>query len=58
MENNRMPALELAMQELDMHELEGMDAPDWWTSFLATFGVSVGVGTVYATLVVTSVVVT
>jgi len=51
-----MPALELAMQELDMHELEGMDAPDWWSSFLATFGVSAGVGTVYATLVVTSVV--
>jgi hypothetical protein len=56
MENNQINSLELAMQELDMHELEEMDAPDWWSSFLATFAVSAGVGTVYATLVVTTVV--
>ncbi|MBP2708350.1 hypothetical protein JOL79_31685 [Microbispora sp. RL4-1S] len=59
MQNSRdytVPALELAMQELDMQPLEGMDAPDWWTSFTVSFGVSAGVSTVYATLVVTTVV--
>ena len=36
-------AAELGMQELDMQELEGLDAPDWWSSFMASFAVSAGV---------------
>ncbi|MCX5398985.1 MULTISPECIES: daptide-type RiPP [unclassified Streptomyces] len=57
MQENNNSALELAMQELDMEELEGMDAPDWWNSFLVSFGVSAAVSTTYASLVITSVVV-
>ncbi|WP_198533215.1 MULTISPECIES: daptide-type RiPP [unclassified Streptomyces] len=55
MENN---SLELAMQELDMEELEGMEAPDWWSSFLASFAVSAGVSAAYSTIAVTSVIAT
>jgi hypothetical protein len=51
-------ALELAMQELDMQELEGMDAPGWWDSFLVSFAVSAGVSVTYGSLVLTSVVAT
>jgi hypothetical protein len=58
MQENTNPALELAMQELDMEELEGMEAPDWWNSFLASFAVSAGVSATYSSLVLTSVVAT
>ncbi|MCM3883390.1 daptide-type RiPP [Frankia sp. R82] len=57
MENGN-PALELSMQELNMEELEGMEAPDWWNSFLASFAVSAGVSTAYSAISVTSVIVT
>ncbi|MDX3387418.1 daptide-type RiPP [Streptomyces niveiscabiei] len=58
MKENTNPALELAMQELAMEELEGMEAPDWWDSFLASAAISAGVSTAYSTIAVTSVIAT
>ncbi|GAA2445458.1 daptide-type RiPP [Streptomyces glaucus] len=58
MQENINPALELAMQELAMEELEGMEAPDWWDSFVASFAVSAGVSAAYSTVAVTSVIAT
>ncbi|WP_186785416.1 daptide-type RiPP [Streptomyces misionensis] len=58
MQENKNSALELSMQELEMEELEGMEAPDWWNSFLVSFGVSAGVSATYSSLVITSVVAT
>jgi hypothetical protein len=38
LENISMPALELAMQELDIHELEELDAPVGWSEVLSAVG--------------------
>jgi len=59
MQNNQAPAFELAMQELDIQPLEGLDAPDWWTSFVASFAVSASVSAAYSTVsIVTASIVT
>ncbi|MER7487794.1 hypothetical protein ABTY20_18180 [Streptomyces sp. NPDC126497] len=58
MKDDNNSALELAMQELAMEELEGMEAPDWWDSFLASTAISAGVSAAYSTIAVTSVIAT
>jgi hypothetical protein len=37
------PSAELAMQELDAQELEGLDAPDWWNSWMNGVALSAAV---------------
>ena len=58
MNNNQPSAFELAMQELEIQPLEGLEAPDWWSSFVASFAVSAGVSAAYSTIAVTSVIAT
>ncbi len=47
------PALELAMQELDMHELEALDAPVGWSEILSAIsGFSAG-GVISYSIIIT-----
>jgi len=46
------PLLELAMQELDVHELEELDAPVGWSDiFSAISGFSVGGAVSYSVII-------